>query len=147
MNDKEYFTFKTKDEVLEINKEDVENKGYEIKTVKIDDVYVSYIPHFNCIPDLRIEANSCMFLYSGWNCIGSLGYQIQELFELLGEKYHYNLNDDGEDLSWFQEREIDAIMTKDKQGYLKPLAIGNAEKDKWINLNTWAKDVVQKHLK
>ena len=60
MNDKEYFTFKTKDEVLEINKEDVENKGYEIKTVKIDDVYVSYIPHFNCIPDLRIEANSCI---------------------------------------------------------------------------------------
>ena len=57
------------------------------------------------------------------------------------------MNDDGEDLSWFQEREIDAIMTKDKQGYLKPLAIGNAEKDKWINLNTWAKDVVQKHVK
>lgn len=141
----EYFTFKTKNEVFEINKEDVENKDYEIKTVKIDDVYVSYIPHLACIPDLRIEANSCMFLYSGWNCIQSLGYQIQELFELLGEKYHYKLNDDGEDLSWFQEKEIDVIMIKNNQGYLKPLAIGNTEKNKWINLNTWAKEVVEKH--
>ena len=57
------------------------------------------------------------------------------------------MNDDDEDLSWFQEREIDVMMTKDKQGHLKSLAIGNAEKDKWINLNTWAKDVVQKHMK
>lgn len=142
-----FYTFKTKDEVLKINKEAIENKGYTIQTVKIDDVYISYIPHFGCAPDLHIEANSNWFLYSGWNCIKSIGYQIQELFELLGEKYHYKWNDDGEDLDWFQEKEIDVIMTQDNQGYLKPLAIGNAEKDKWINLNTWAKDVVQKHMK
>lgn len=140
-----FYTFKTKDEVLKSNKEVIENKGYTIQTAKIDDVYISYIPHFGCTPDLRIEASSNWFLYSGWNCIKSIGYQIQELFELLGEKYHYKWNDDCEDLDWFQEKEIDVIMVQDNQGYLKPLAIGNAEKDKWINLNTWAKDVIQKH--
>lgn len=140
-----FFTFKTKDEVLKLNKEDIENKGYETKAVKIDDVYVSYIPHFGCTPDLHIEANSCWFLYSGFNCIKSIGYQIQELFDLFGEKYHYDWNDDGENLSWFQEKEIDVIMSKDKQGHLKPLAIGNEEKDKWINLETWAKDISEKH--
>lgn len=147
MIDKNYFTFKTKEEVLELNKEDVENNGYEIKTVKIDDVYVSYSPHFGCTPDLHIEANSNWFLYSGWNCIKSIGYQIQELFELLGERYHYKWNDDGEDLDWFQEKEIDVIMVQDNQGYLKPLAIGDANKDKWINLGSWISDIFNKHTK
>lgn len=103
------------------------------------------IPYFAFTPDLRIQTANCN-LYSGYNCVGSVGWQLQELFTLIDEKYHYIANDDGETLDWFVGKEIDVIVLDVFPRYII-LAIGNAEKDKWINLDTWAKDVVGNHLK
>lgn len=144
MNEK-YFTFKTKDEVLKLDAPEISGKSLISKTETLVKVFVPIIPHFGFIPDLRIQIADCN-LYSGYNCIASIGWQLQELFTLICERNGYNARDDGEDLDWFTGREIDTLVIDEFPIY-KVIAIGNAKKDNWINLDTWAKDVVQKHMK
>lgn len=145
MNDKKYFTFKTKDEILKLNTQELSGKLPLSKIETLVKVSVPIIPHIAFIPDLRIQiANSN--LYSGYNCIASIGWQLQELFTLICERNGYDVRDDGENLDWFTGKEIDTLVIDEFPVY-KVIAIGNAEEDKWINLNTWAKDVVQKHMK
>lgn len=145
MKDKDYFTYKTKAEIIALNQEKSASKNYVVETKIITKVSVPIIPHLGFIPVLRIQASYCN-LYSGYNCVGSIGWQLQELFTLIDEKYHYVANDDGETLDWFTGKEIDVIAIDAYPRYIV-LAIGNAEKDKWINLDTWAKEVVAKHMK
>lgn len=143
MNEK-YFTFKTKDEVLKLNAPEISGKSLISKTETLVKVFVPIIPHFGFIPDLRIQIADCN-LYSGYNCVASIGWQLQELFELVSMRNGYTAKDDGEDLDWFTGREVDVLIIDDFPIY-KGIAIGNAKKDKWINLDTWAKDVIQKHM-
>lgn len=145
MKDNDYFTFKTKAEIIALNQEKSASKNYVVETKTITKVSAPIIPHLAFIPDLRIQTANCN-LYSGYNCVGSIGWQLQELFTLIDEKYHYVANDDGETLDWFTGKEIDVIAIDAFPRYIV-LAIGNAEKDKWINLDTWAKEVVAKHIK
>ena len=145
MNDKEYFTFKTKEEILKLSMQELSGKLPISKTETLVKVSVPIIPHLAFIPDLRIQSTNCN-LYSGYNCVASIGWQLQELFTLICERNGYNARDDGENLDWFTGKEVDMLIVDDFPIY-KVIAIGNAEKDKWINLNTWAKDVVQKHMK
>lgn len=81
-----------------------------------------------------------------YNCVGSIGWQLQELLTLVDEKYGYVANDDGETLDWFAGKAIDVIVIDSFPRYCV-FAIGNAEADKWINLGTWAKEAVAKHTK
>ena len=145
MNDKEYFTFKTKEEILKLNMQELSGKLPIIKTVTLVKVSVPIIPHFSFIPDLRIQTANCN-LYSGYNCVASIGWQLQELFTLICERNGYDARDDGENLDWFTGKEVDALIIDGFPIY-KVIAIGSASKDKWIKLDTWAKDVVQKHMK
>ena len=145
MNDKKYFTFKTKDEIFKLNTLELSGKLPISKTETLVKVSVPIIPHLAFIPDLRIQTANCN-LYSGYNCVASIGWQLQELFTLICERNGYDARDDGENLDWFTGKEVDILIIDDFPIY-KVIAIGNAKEDKWINLGTWAKDVVQKHMK
>ena len=138
-----YFTFKTKDEILKLNNAETFGKLPISKTKTLVKVSVPIIPHFGFTPDLRIQIANCN-LYSGYNCVASIGWQLQELFELISERNGYTAHDDGESLDWFTGKEIDTLIIDDFPIY-KVIAIGNAKKDKWINLETWAKEVLEKH--
>lgn len=143
MRDDNYFTFKTKEEVLNLIDQGT-NKDAITTTIKtIAKVSVPIIPHFSFIPDLRIQTANCN-LYSGYNCVASIGWQLQELFTLICERNGYDVRDDGENLDWFIGKDVDAIVIDDYPKY-KVIAIGSASKDKWIKLDTWAKEVVAKH--
>ena len=143
MNDKEYFTFKTKEEILKLSMQELSGKLPISKTETLVKVSVPIIPHLAFIPDLRIQSTNCN-LYSGYNCVASIGWQLQELFTLICERNGYDARDDGENLDWFIGKDVDAIVIDDYPRY-KVIAIGSASKDKWIKLDTWAKEVVAKH--
>ena len=63
---------------------------------------------------------------------------------MICERNGYDARDDGENLDWFIGKDVDAIAIDDYPKY-KVIAIGSASKDKWIKLDTWAKEVVAKH--
>lgn len=134
MNDEKYFTFKTKDEISKLNTLELSGKLPISKTVTLVKVSVPIIPHIAFIPDLRIQSADCN-LYSGYNCVASIGWQLQELFTLICERNGYDARDDGENLDWFTGKEVDALIIDDFPIY-KVIAIGSASKDKWIKLDT-----------
>lgn len=140
-----YYTFKTKEEVLDSIKLKV-NKDVIKTTIKtIANVTVRATPYSGFTPELLIQAMSCN-LYSGYNCVRSLGWQLQELFVLVTDRNKCNDNGVKEDMSWFSGKEVDVIVIDNYPTY-RVVAIGDADKDKWITLSTWASDVVAKHTK
>lgn len=143
----EEFTYKTKDEVLEINKEIIARNGYEIKTVKLDDVHIACPAYLGFFPKLYIDGyveNKIIYIYDCVDCTKTLGQQIQELFTLCNTEDGSIYDDEDVDFDWLQGREINVILTKNDNGFTECLAIGSIDDDNWINLRTWVDDILNK---